>query len=99
MTAYQIILTADTISEYINDFNMATDDTASPHVTGDVRLPITKNYAVILRVGIAIQGSGGNSSWRLADKDPDLGPRILTYSTGTLTDYLIDAEVIGIAES
>lgn len=93
----QFILSADTISEYHNDFDMATDDTASPHVVGDVRLPLSKSYALIIKVGVVLQGVGANTTWRLVDRDPTLGPRILVYSSSSLADLTIDYEIIGLS--
>jgi hypothetical protein len=97
-----VVLSADTVAEYINDFDMSTDYIDSPHVVGDVRLPLNNSYAVITSVKLALQNVGPNHSWELIDKSTSLGPRVKVYNNAAspaLADVTIDAEVIGILSS
>ena len=64
---------------------------------GDIRLPITRTFAVIRQIQIALQGiTGGGWSWTIVDKNVSPGPRVQFYYFGTLTDPpLFDAIVRG----
>ena len=93
---FQIIMSADVTAEYINDFDMATDYVDSPHVVGDVRIPIVNSFAVITSVKVALQNVGSGHTWELIDKDTAVGPRIKVYNGASLADVVIDCEVTGI---
>ncbi len=93
LSGMEINLSADPVDEYINDKDTST--ISSP--TGVFRLPISKSYATITQVTLAIQGTGGGWTWKLIDKDPALGPKIELYNgSGVLADAVIDAVVRGI---
>lgn len=97
MKTMRIILSAQTIIEYIED--QASGSLAGSYRigTGDVRVPITQVYTVIKKVDITLQSVGAGWSVELIDKDKTVGPRIKIYnSSNTLADATFDATVTGI---
>ena len=98
INAMSVIYTGKVTSETGNDINPASLTGANRIGTGDIRLPLSRSYASISRVYIALQNVTGNWSWSLEDKST-AGPRIKFYnSSGVLADPpLIDFTVEGIA--
>lgn len=91
-----ILLSAETITEEINDRNTATLTGANRIAVGDIRLPITKPFQRISQVQIALQSVGAGWSWVLVDKDVTNGPRVQIYNnSGVLADASIDAFIRG----
>jgi hypothetical protein len=91
-----ILLSAEAITEEIND--LATSSLAGSYRigTGDVRLPITEGFSNISQVQLALQSVGAGWSWELVDKDTSVGPRIRIYnSSGSAADATIDAFIRG----
>lgn len=91
------ILSASPISEDFED--MATAGlTGSYRIgTGDIRIPLTKTFAVVRRVDVTLQNVGAGWSWELIDKDTAVGPRIKIYNaSGVAADATIDATVRGL---
>lgn len=91
------ILSASPISEDFED--MATSGlTGSYRIgTGDIRIPLTKTFAVVRRVDVTLQNVGAGWSWELIDKDTAVGPRIKIYNaSGVAADATIDATVRGL---
>lgn len=93
LTRMFVILSADTIEEYINDIN-----TAGLGSVGDFRLPLTKQYSLITSVQVALQTVGSGYTWELMDRNASLGPRIRIWNGANPADCVIDAVVIGIAQ-
>ena len=93
-----VIYTGKVTAETGNDINPAALSAPNRIAVGDIRLPLTRTYASISRVYVAIQGVTGNWSWVLVDKST-AGPRIQFYNaSGVLADPpLIDFTVEGIA--
>lgn len=93
----RIVLSANPVEEIIQD--LATSGLAGAYRigVGDIRLPITKTYAVIRKVDVTLQSVAAGWSWVLIDKDTTVGPRIKIYdATNTLADAVIDATVTGL---
>lgn len=85
-----LIIDPPDISEVIQDLEVDG--------TGLIRVPITKTYTAIKLVNVIIQDDGVNDpvTYRIMDKDVDLGPQIkLLDNTNTVTAGLIDVEVKG----
>jgi len=99
LNAMTSILDAKTISDPIQDLDTSTLTGAYRIGTGDIRLPITKSFALITGVGdFALQNVGAGWTWELIDKDTTTGPRIKIYNaSSTLADATIDATPRGIA--
>jgi len=90
-------LSAQPVEEYIDDIDTSTLAGSYRIGTGDIRLPITKPYAVIKKASIVLQNVGAGWSWELIDKDSTVGPRVKIYnSSGVLADAVIDAEIRGV---
>lgn len=94
ITYAQFIASADTIEEVIEDLDTSG---LSPEAGGGVRLPITKDYAVIRYVMLTLQSVGTGYTWELIDKDETNGPHVKIYdSAGTLDYPVIDAYIRGL---
>ena len=92
-----VILSADPVIETLED--IATSDLSTTYrlAAGNIRLPITEDFAVIKHVNVKLQSVGAGWSWELIDKNIDPGPRVQIYnSTGGLRDALIDARIQGV---
>jgi hypothetical protein len=88
LRAVIVYLSAQQITEEINDYTPAS---------GDFRLPIAKTYAVIQTVQLTLQNVGAGWSWELIDKNAASGPRVKIYdSSNTLAAAVIDASVKGL---
>lgn len=90
------IFDAKTVDDYLNDVNMAALTGSYRLGVGDVRLPIRVDFAQIRNVNVSFLSVGANWTWRLLDRDTDIGPRIQTYNAGVLADATIDARVSGL---
>lgn len=91
------ILSASPISEDFEDL-VTSALTGSYRIgTGDIRIPLTKTFAVVRRVDVTLQNVGAGWSWELIDKDTAVGPRIKIYNaSGVAADATIDATVRGL---
>lgn len=91
------ILSASPISEDFEDL-VTSALTGSYRIgTGDIRIPLTKTFAVVRRVDVTLQNVGAGWSWELIDKDTAVGPRIKIYNaSNTLADATIDVTVRGL---
>ncbi len=97
LRALNILLSAQPITEEVNDLATSTLAGAYRIGVGDVRLPIRESYSVITQVMVALQGVGAGWSWEIIDKDTVTGPRIKIYNaSGVLADATIDAFVRGL---
>jgi hypothetical protein len=91
-----IKLSAESLSEEINDLDTSTLAGAYRIGTGDIRLPISKPYQVISQVQVTLQNVGAGWTWELIDKDNAVGPRIKIYNaSNALADASIDAFIRG----
>jgi len=91
-----ILFSAATISEEINDLNTSTLTGSYRLGVGDIRLPITKPFSRISQVQLALQSVGAGWSWVLEDKDATIGPRVRIYNaSGAAADANIDANIRG----
>ena len=93
----RILLLGTAVSEDLFNIDTSTLSGATP---GIFRLPITKSYAKITQVVLAMHGEfildGGALGWRIMDKDPTLGPLIHIFdSEGNNVDCTIDAYIRG----
>lgn len=97
MENVQTILSATPLSEDIEDLATSSLSGSYRIAAGDIRLPITKTYAVIRKIDVVLQNVGAGWSWELIDKDTSVGPRIKIYNaSNTLADATIDATVRGL---
>jgi len=97
MKTMRIILSAQTIIEYIEDQSSVSLAGAYRIGVGDIRVPITKVYNAIKKVDIMLQSVGAGWSVELIDKDTVVGPRIKIYNaSNALADAVFDATVTGI---
>lgn len=91
-----IKLSAESISEEINDLDTSALAGAYRIGTGDIRLPISKAYQVISQVQLTLQNVGAGWTWELIDKDNAVGPRIKIYNaSNALADASVDAFIRG----
>lgn len=91
------ILSASPISEDFEDLDISTLTGSYRIGTGDIRIPLTKTFAVVRRVDVTLQNVGAGWSWELIDKDTAVGPRIKIYNaSNTLADATIDVTVRGL---
>ena len=88
ISALQAVIDVPDITEQLDNVVVAP---------GGTRLPITKTYRAIKTVIPALQNDGGTAvSVRVEDKDPGLGPLVVTRnSAGTSVAGLIDADITG----
>lgn len=94
---FVINITAGVIEEDIEDIDTSALAGAYRIGTGDIRIPITKNFTVIRLANIILQNVGAGWSWEIVDKDTTVGPRVRIYnSSNTLADAIIDAYVRGL---
>ncbi len=92
-----IVLDAELTAEIINDLNTASLTGVYRIGIGNIRLPITKNYAVIKTIQIALQNTGAGWTWEIVDKDVTVGPNIKIYNASmVLADAVIDANITGV---
>jgi len=92
-----VILAADPVIETLEDIATSNLSTVYRLAAGNIRLPITDDFAVIKHVNVTLQSVGPGWSWELIDKNITIGPRIQIYnSTGGLSDALIDARIQGV---
>lgn len=97
MRDLQTILSATPVEEDIEDKATSTLTGSYRIAVGDIRLPITKTYAVIRKVDVTLQNVGAGWSWELVDKNTAIGPRIKIYNaSNVLADAIIDATVRGL---
>ena len=95
LTQMDIILSAELIEEFLPDLDTSTVS-RSPTIAGDLRIPVTKTYAIISQVNIALQNVGAGWSWEIIDK-AITGPRIKIYNaSAVLADATIDVEIKGL---
>jgi hypothetical protein len=90
------ILSAKPITEIIEDQNSALLVGAYRIGVGDIRLPITKVYNAIKKIGITAQSVGPGFTWEQIDSDTTVGPRVKFYVGGVATDIVFDADVSGV---
>lgn len=91
------ILSASPISEDFEDLATSALTGSYRIGTGDIRIPLTKTFAVVRRVDVTLQNVGAGWSWELIDKDTAVGPRIKIYNaSGVAADATIDATVRGL---
>lgn len=91
------ILSASPISEDFEDLATAGLTGSYRIGTGDIRIPLTKTFAVVRRIDVTLQNVGAGWSWELIDKDTTVGPRIKIYNaSNTLADATIDVTVRGL---
>lgn len=91
------ILSASPISEDFEDLTTSALTGSYRIGTGDIRIPLTKTFAVVRRVDVTLQNVGAGWSWELIDKDTAVGPRIKIYNaSNTLADATIDVTVRGL---
>jgi len=85
MKTMRIILSAQTIIEYIEDQSSVSLAGAYRIGVGDIRVPITKVYNAIKKVDIMLQSVGAGWSVELIDKDTVVGPRIKIYNASNVS--------------
>lgn len=91
-----IKLSAESITEEINDLDTSSLAGSYRIGTGDIRLPISKPYQVISQVQLTLQNVGAGWTWELVDKDSTVGPRIKIYNaSNALADASVDAFIRG----
>jgi len=90
------VFDAKTVDDYLTDVNMAALTGAHRIGVGDVRLPVRTAFAQIRNVSVAFLSVGTQWTYRVLDRDTDIGPRIQTYDNGVLADATIDARVSGL---
>lgn len=90
-----IRLSAESVSEEINDLDTSLLAGSFRIGVGDIRLPISKTYQLITQVQVTLQNVGSGWTWELIDKDTTVGPRIKIYSGTTLADANIDIFIRG----
>ena len=92
-----ILLSAETLTEEINDLDTSTLTGDNRIGVGDIRLPLQKDYSVVSQVMVALQGVGAGWTWVIVDKTVAIGPRLKIYNaSGTLADATIDVFIRGI---
>lgn len=97
VTIGTLILSADPIIDDLDDLNTSTLSGAQRIGTGDIRLPLNRDFSIIKRVDVVLQGVGAGWSWSLVDKDTAVGPRIQIFNAaGLAADAIIDATVKGV---
>lgn len=97
MRTLEVILSATPVTEDIADLSTSTLSGSYRIGVGDIRVPITKTYAVIRKVDVTLQNVGAGWSWELIDKNISPGPRIKIYNaSNALADASIDITVRGI---
>lgn len=95
--AMRTILSAQLITEIIEDLATSSLTGAYDLGVGNVRLPITKPFSLIKKVDVTLQSVGAGWSWELIDKNTATGPQIKIYNaSNALADATIDATVIGV---
>ncbi|MCF6267639.1 MAG: fibronectin type III domain-containing protein [Desulfuromusa sp.] len=95
--ALNILLSAEVITEEINDLDTSTLTGSYRIAVGDVRLPVTKTFTQITQIQLALQSVGAGWTWEIVDKDVNIGPRIRIYNgSGILADATIDAFLRGL---
>lgn len=90
-----IRLSAESISEEINDLDTSLLAGSFRIGVGDIRLPVSKTYQLITQVQVTLQNVGSGWSWELIDKDTTVGPRIKIYNGTSLADATIDGFIRG----
>lgn len=90
-----IRLSAESVSEEINDLDTSLLAGAFRLGVGDIRLPISKTYQLITQVQVTLQNVGAGWTWELIDKDTSVGPRIKIYNGASLADANIDGFIRG----
>jgi len=97
ITQMYIIFSANIVDEYIEDLDTSTLTGANRIGVGDIRLPITKSYALIKTVQLTLQNVGAGWTWELIDKDTSVGPHVKIYNaSNALADAVVDARIQGI---
>ena len=97
LKSMRAIMSANPVTEIIQDLNTASLGGAYRLAVGDIRLPITKTYTLIKKVDITLQSVGAGWSVESIDKDKTVGPRIKIYNaSNALADAVIDATVTGL---
>lgn len=93
-----LLLSAQTKTEILEDKDTSLLTGSYRIGVGDIRLPITKTYAVIKIVSVTLQNVAAGFSWVLIDKDNVVGPRIKIYNaSNVLADCVVDAEITGLS--
>jgi hypothetical protein len=91
------ILSAAPVSQDSEDLDTSTLTGAYRIGTGDIRIPLTKTFAVIRKVDLTLQNVGAGWSWELIDKDTTTGPRLKIYNaSNAAADATIDVTVRGL---
>ena len=98
ITQMFIILSADPVTEDIEDLDTSTLTGANRIAVGHIKLPINKTYAVIKRADVVLQSVGAGWTWELISKsDLTNGPEIKIYNaSNVLADATIDATIRGV---
>lgn len=92
-----ILLSAAVKDETIEDRNTVSLTGGYRIGVGDIRVPITKTYAIIKQVAVTLQNVGPGWSWELIDKAVSPGPRVRIYNaSNVLADAMCDFYVKGI---
>lgn len=92
-----ILLSAAVKDETVEDRNTASLTGVYRIGVGDIRIPITKTYAIIRHVSVTLQNVGAGWSWELIDKSTSPGPRIKIYNaSNVLADAMCDFYVRGL---
>lgn len=93
----QTVLSASPVSQDTEDLNTASLTGANRLGIGDVRIPLTKTFAILRKVDVTLQNVGAGWSWELIDKNTTTGPRIKIYNaSNVLADAVIDATIRGL---
>lgn len=90
-----IRLFAERFQALVSDLDTSTLTGAYRIGTGDVRLPLSRSFSVLIAISVTLQNVGSGWSWELIDKDTTTGPRIKIYNGSTPADCTIDAIIIG----
>lgn len=93
LTGMLVILSADTQEEEVTDLDTST---LTPETGGGVRIPITKSFNLITRVGLSLQSVGSGYTWEVIDKNTSTGPWVKIWNGSTLAYPVIDANVKGL---
>lgn len=95
--AFEWLVDAPLLTEYINDVDISTLTGSYRIGTGDVRAPLTLSLTLCKRVQVTIQDStAGTWTWALIDKTLTYGPRVQFRLGGVLTDpALVDFFIEG----
>lgn len=93
----QTLLVGNADTDYINDLDISTLTGSYRIGTGDIRLPLLKDFSYVRYANVSLQNVAAGWSWVLIDKDTTYGPRIKIYdASNTLADCTIDAFVDGL---